>query len=123
MTPSVLVTGLSQSTAHIRHQNELREEMLRYREYLAEQAREEERMEQELDRMVTAEVEKQWAKRREAWRREREARRQLMQDVLRTRRSQIEEKRMPAVLHDGGWVHGICQCIDSVKRIIRIAMH
>ena len=82
--------------------------MLRYREYLAEQAREEERLEQELDRLVTAEVEKQWAKRRDAWRREREARRQLMQDVLQTRRKQIEEKRTPSSGARWRMMHGTC---------------
>ena len=54
---------------------------------------EERRREAELDAVVTAEVEKQWAKRREAWQREREARKQLMADVLKARRKQIEEKR------------------------------
>ena len=63
-----------------------------YREYLAEQAREEERREKELDTLVNAEVEKNWAKRLEQWRKEREARRKLMQDVLDTRKKQIEEK-------------------------------
>ena len=63
-----------------------------YREYLAEQAREEERREKELDTLVNAEVEKNWAKRLEQWRKEREARRKLMQDVLNTRKTQIEEK-------------------------------
>jgi len=63
-----------------------------YREYLAEQAREEEQREKELDTLVNAEVEKNWAKRLEQWRKEREARRKLMQDVLDTRKKQIEEK-------------------------------
>ena len=59
-----------------------------YREYLAEQARKEERREKELDTLVNAEVEKNWAKRLEQWRKEREARRKLMQDVLDTRYSE-----------------------------------
>lgn len=63
-----------------------------YREYLAEQAHEEEQREKELDTLVNAEVEKNWAKRLEQWRKEREARRKLMQDVLDTRKKQIEEK-------------------------------
>ena len=49
-------------------------------------------MERELDSLVTAEVAKQWAKRVEQWRREKEARKKLMQDVIDTRRKQIEEK-------------------------------
>ena len=63
-----------------------------YWEYLAEQAREEEQRDKELDTLVNAEVEKNWAKRLEQWRKEREARRKLMQDVLDTRKKQIEEK-------------------------------
>ena len=66
--------------------------MQRYREYLSEQAREEERRERELDTLVNTEVEKQWAKRLEQWRKEREARRKLMKDVLDTRKKQIQEK-------------------------------
>ena len=73
-------------------QNELREEVRIYREHLAEQAREEEKRERELDALVNSEVEKQWAKRLEQWRKEREARKKLMQDVLNERKKQIEEK-------------------------------
>lgn len=74
-------------------QNELREEMRIYREHLAEQAREEEKREREVDALVNSEVEKQWAKRLEQWRKEREARKKLMQDVLNERKKQVEEKR------------------------------
>ena len=73
-------------------QNELREEMARYREYLAEQAREEQQKERELDALVNTEVEKQWGKRLEQWRKEREARKKLMQDVMETRKKQIKVK-------------------------------
>lgn len=73
-------------------QNELREEMRIYREHLAEQAREEEKRERELDGLLTAQVEKQWAKRMEQWRKEREARKKLMKDVMENRRVQIQEK-------------------------------
>lgn len=64
-----------------------------YREHLAEQAREEEKREREVDALVNSEVEKQWAKRLEQWRKEREARKKLMQDVLNERKKQVEEKR------------------------------
>lgn len=64
-----------------------------YREHLAEQAREEEKREREVDALVNSEVEKQWAKRLEQWRKEREARKRLMQDVLNERKKQVEEKR------------------------------
>lgn len=64
-----------------------------YRQYRADQAREEERVERELDALITSEVAKQWAKRTEQWKREREARAKLMQEVLDSRKQQIKEKR------------------------------
>ena len=73
-------------------QNQLREEMNLYRQYLAEQAKEEERVERELDALINSEVAKQWAKRTEQWKREREARAKLMQEVLESRKQQIKEK-------------------------------
>ena len=63
-----------------------------YREYLAEQAKEEEKIERELDSLINSEVERQWAKRTEQWKRERQARAKLMKDVLDTRKQQIKEK-------------------------------
>ena len=74
-------------------QNELREELQCYRDYLAVQAEEEAKKERELDSLVNEEVQRQWAKRVEQWRKEREARKKLMQDVLDTRKKQIQEKR------------------------------
>ena len=66
-----------------------------YREYLSEQAKEEEKIERELDSLINSEVAKQWAKRTEQWKREREARAKLMKDVLDTRKQQIKEKCKP----------------------------
>ena len=63
-----------------------------YREYLAKQRKEEEEREKELDVLIQAEVEKQWARRLEQWRQEKAARKKLMQDVLDTRKQQIKEK-------------------------------
>lgn len=63
-----------------------------YRQYLAEQAKEEEKIEKELDALITSEVAKQWDKRTQQWKREREARTKLMKDVLDTRKLQIKEK-------------------------------
>jgi len=63
-----------------------------YREYLAKQKKEEEEREKELDVLIQAEVEKQWARRLEQWRQEKAARKKLMQDVLDTRKQQIKEK-------------------------------
>ena len=73
-------------------QNQLREEMNLYRQYLADQAKEEERVERELDALINSEVAKQWAKRTEQWKREREARAKLMQEVIKSRKQQIQEK-------------------------------
>ena len=73
-------------------QNQLREEMNLYRQYLADQVKEEERVERELDALINSEVAKQWAKRAEQWKREREARAKLMQEVIESRKQQIQEK-------------------------------
>ena len=64
-----------------------------YHDYLDKQKKEEEEREKELDSLIQAEVEKQWARRIEQWRQEKVARKKLMQDVLDTRKRQIEEKR------------------------------
>ena len=84
-------------------QNQLRDEMNLYRQYLAEQAKEEERIEKELDGLINSEVAKQWAKRAEQWKREREARAKLMQEVLDTRKEQIKEKCKPCYIHFLSW--------------------
>ena len=76
-------------------QNELKEEMIHYRQYLADQAKEEERREKELDALIDSEVKAQWQKRLEQWKKEKEARKKLMQDVLDTRKKQIQEKCKP----------------------------
>ncbi|CAI8040663.1 Cilia- and flagella-associated protein 53 [Geodia barretti] len=82
----------NEAMLHLQKKNTLKEEIQLYRSYLAEAKREERQREQELDSLLTAEVEKQWAKRTQQWRKEREARRKLMDDVLKTRRQQIKEK-------------------------------
>lgn len=73
-------------------QNTLKEEIKLYRSYLAEAEKEERQRELELDTLLTAEVEQQWAKRVAQWRTEKEARRKLMDDVMRIRKQQIQEK-------------------------------
>jgi len=45
-----------------------------------------------LDALLTAEVEQQWGKRVAQWRKEKEARRKLMDDVMQKRRQQVQEK-------------------------------
>lgn len=63
-----------------------------YRDYLERQAQEEEKREKELNDIVNSEVQKQWAKRVQQWKMEREARKKLMQDVLETRKKQIQDR-------------------------------
>lgn len=89
-----LVLSISTDALPSFSQNELQDEMQKYRDYLATQAQEEEKREKELDALVNAEVQKQWAKRVEQWRMERQARKKLMQDVLDTRKKQIQERCM-----------------------------
>ena len=69
----------------------MREEIAKYRQYLDEQAQQEREREKEFEAVVTAELEKQWRGRIEQWKKEREARRKLMQEVMETRKKQIEE--------------------------------
>lgn len=45
-----------------------------------------------MDALLTAEVDQQWGKRVAQWRKEKEARRKLMDDVMQTRRQQVQEK-------------------------------
>ena len=61
---------------------------------MADQKEEEEKREKELDDMVSAEVEKQWKQRLAQWRKEKEARRKLVNDVMETRKKQIQEKSL-----------------------------
>ena len=61
---------------------------------MADQREEEEKREKELDDMVSAEVEKQWKQRLAQWRKEKEARRKLVNDVMETRKKQIQEKSL-----------------------------
>ncbi|XP_071845360.1 cilia- and flagella-associated protein 53-like [Apostichopus japonicus] len=71
---------------------EMREEDQRYREYLQQQMEEEKRLEKELDAMIESEVKRQWQKRLDQWAKEKDARKRLMNDVLSTRRRQLQEK-------------------------------
>ena len=71
----------------------LKEEVRIYRQHLEEMAEEERRREKELDAVVTAEVEKQWARRVDQWQREADARQNLLRDVLDIRKQQVQDKR------------------------------
>ena len=61
-------------------------------EHLAEQKEVAKEREKELDEMVNAEVERQYKQKLNHWRKEKEARKKLMNDVIETRRKQIQDK-------------------------------
>lgn len=73
-------------------QNRLRDEIHKYKQYLADQTRVEKERDDELEKMLNAEVNRQWEKRFHQWRKEKEARASLMKQVFDTRRQQIEDK-------------------------------
>lgn len=60
--------------------------------HLAQQLEEEKQREKEADKLLNEEMAKVWAKKAEQMRLEKEARKQLLKDVLNTRQLQIEEK-------------------------------
>jgi hypothetical protein len=68
------------------------EEQKLYRDYLRAQYEEEKRREKELDRIMDEEVEKQFQKRLNQWKAEKQARKDNLARVLRERKMQIEEK-------------------------------
>jgi len=72
---------------------ELREENLRFMEYCNKTRQEKEEREKLLEKLVNEEVEKQWAKKMQQYRMEREARRRLMNNVIMSREQQIEERK------------------------------
>ncbi|XP_064390856.1 cilia- and flagella-associated protein 53-like [Halichondria panicea] len=88
----VLTESSNEAMHHLNKKNQLRDEVKCYRDYLASQAEEEKNKEKELDALLNEEVQKQWAKRVNQWRMEREARKKLLQNVLETRKKQIQEK-------------------------------
>ncbi|KAM4841390.1 cilia- and flagella-associated protein 53 isoform 2-T2 [Thomomys bottae] len=73
-----------------------KEDMIReqkmYLEYLAQRHEEEKAQEKELDRKLEEEKEKKWAEKDKQLRLEREARRQLLNEVTCTRQLQVQEK-------------------------------
>ena len=70
----------------------MREENLRFMQYCAMNRKEEEEREKELERLVNNEVEKKWAQTIEQHRLERQARKQLLANVMKTREQQIDER-------------------------------
>lgn len=71
---------------------ELREENLRFMQYCAMNRKEEQDKEKALEEFVNDEVEKQWARKMNQYKMERDARKRLMQQVMQTRQEQIDEK-------------------------------
>ncbi|XP_048219591.1 cilia- and flagella-associated protein 53 [Perognathus longimembris pacificus] len=74
-----------------RKENMMREQKM-YLEYLAQQHEEEKAQEKELDRILEEEKEKKWAEKDKQLRLEREARKQLLDEVMCTRQLQVQEK-------------------------------
>lgn len=75
---------------------EMREENLRFMKYCEMNRKEEEDREKDLERIVNEEVEKKWAHTMEQYKLEREARKQLLANVMKTRQEQIEERNRRA---------------------------
>ncbi|KAJ8393950.1 hypothetical protein AAFF_G00054830 [Aldrovandia affinis] len=71
---------------------QLREEQRKYQQYLAEQMEEQKRQDAEAEQLFEEELQQNWARRAEQFRREREARDRLMREVMDTRRLQVQEK-------------------------------
>ena len=71
---------------------ELREENVRFMQYCKTNRQEQGEREKQVERLVNEEVEKQWARKMEQYRLERVARKRLMDNVLKTREQQIEER-------------------------------
>ncbi|NXD86883.1 CFA53 protein, partial [Halcyon senegalensis] len=75
-----------------KRKQELLKEQQTYLAHLAQQLEEKKRCEEEVDKLFDEEAERVWAKKAEQMRLEKEARKQLLEDVLNTRQQQIEEK-------------------------------
>lgn len=75
---------------------EMREENLRFMKYCEMNRKDEEEREKDLERMVNDEVEKKWAQTMEQYRLEREARKQLLANVMKSRQQQIEDRKRRA---------------------------
>uniref|UniRef100_A0A3Q3JGI3 Trichohyalin-plectin-homology domain-containing protein n=1 Tax=Monopterus albus TaxID=43700 RepID=A0A3Q3JGI3_MONAL len=72
---------------------ELREEQQRYRQYLSEELQKQRREEEETEQLMEEKLKETWTKREEQSRLQREARNQLMNEVMEARHLQIQHKR------------------------------
>ncbi|XP_064294300.1 cilia- and flagella-associated protein 53 isoform X1 [Phalacrocorax carbo] len=75
-----------------KRKQELFKEQQTYLAHLAQQREEEKQREKEVDKLLEEEMAKVWARKAEQMRLEKEARKQLLKDVLDTRQLQMEEK-------------------------------
>ncbi|XP_010135007.1 PREDICTED: coiled-coil domain-containing protein 11, partial [Buceros rhinoceros silvestris] len=75
-----------------KRKQELFKEQQAYLAHLAKQLEEDKQREKEADKLLEEETAKVWAKKAEQMRSEKEARKQLLKDVLSTRQAQVEEK-------------------------------
>jgi len=92
MLEQLLVESRNEAMEQSQRKRELRDEDRRYRQYLRQLKEEEQQREKELDSICDAEVEKMWEKKIKQWKLEKEARRQLMQEVMASRRQQLLDK-------------------------------
>ncbi|NXY37453.1 CFA53 protein, partial [Pomatorhinus ruficollis] len=76
----------------IKKKQALLQEQLTYLDHLAEQLRREKEQEREDEKVFQEERDRAWAERVEKMKQEREARFQLLRDVMHTRQTQMEEK-------------------------------
>lgn len=92
MLEQLLEESRNEAMETIQRKRELREEDRRYRDYLAQLMAEEKAREIELERLIQLEVEAAWEKRIDQWRRERKARKLLLEDVMAGRAKQLQER-------------------------------
>ena len=91
----------NQEKADVQRKSDLREENLRFMAYVAKNRKDEQEREKKLEEMICEEVEVKWQKDLAKYRLEREARKKLLENVLDTRRQQIEEKSKLLVVNVG----------------------
>ena len=85
----LLISTQNEAQENLARKRQRMQEMQQYRQHLIEQRKIEEMRERELDSLINVEVEKQWNKRVENWRMEKQARNKLMKDVLEDRKIQV----------------------------------
>ena len=91
----------NQEKADVQRKSDLREENLRFMAYVAKNRKDEQEREKKLEEMIHEEMEVKWQKDLAKYRLEREARKKLLENVLDTRRQQIEEKSKLLVVNLG----------------------